>query len=1313
LHKGYFNFPQAADYSLSFNSFLGVSSITSATNETFAIILPNGANVTSFSPSSMLVESNGNGNSNGSGGSNLAGIADGTAVVGFFPWLGSASRSLPDVTVSFHYPAFNSPVLTASETTMPTLFNPGQNFTLALGVSNNGLKDARDLHFTLDFSGLVSWNQTTLYNSNQVTYTVTSLAVGKTDTHNFSFLSIAPEAPFTLSADYLDNASFAYSWHTFYSLAPNINFNGPLVVTKSLNVTSPSYGQIAQVTTTIHNTSPSQTFYNVLDTTPESFPFNYPNGFGPAAITQPCPNIANFIANTTHFTFQLYGGCSSTQLTQVLVKHGTQTIFQLVAAPNLPLWGGDVWAPLKPYAYPGNIVLAAGESVTLQLKFQNGQSQGIALSSVYPGNFYTYFQEYPGTSYLNLACSPCPMLKGGTTTISGNLTDPTGTPIVGATVELEYQPSSFGPGPTRNIFLANVTTNAQGEYIYAWTAASQLGVGYEYLTAYYPGSGSHNSRFVSSNFYVLNPTTIMPGQTITLDSLYIFNVTGTLTIEPDRVVYSTKANVTYASGTGTTTQPILGGYVALSNTVTLTVGSAAILPTVGMTMNATRLSFYYAAQNQTNVRINITVNNAGPQTATNVVVTALIPRNNYNYYALGRWLPVVSAGTVTSVDNSQGTVRFSAGTLQPGQTASAWYIVKMNTTGGLFVTYSNVTAQGPTGTQYRFTYTGPILTGYSSFTKPPPQPAQGSLQTAITIDPAVIANGTSTTVTLHLYNNGNATLSSINATISTYNYNYNGSLSVTFNHAFLLVPDMAPFTTQTVSFIATDHTSNGGLWYTLSSSISGTVHYRQTAVGQSSGYSSNLTVYNQKIAGFKPTLRVDVSVGQTVVPAGSVVVAIVTVTNTGSSNVTNVGVNLNGGWPELTYGSLNPQWNYIIKPGQTVKFRIGIQTRPGVLYPVFVSNSVYYGYSQPSSGVSGVGSSLSASSAAVFRATETDGPTIGTPWSSPFAPTPSDRENIWVMMSDPTGIGSADLDYSTNKQTWTTIPMTSMIATYAAPGVGGTVIAQSLVGDIYNATIPAQVNGTTIFYRIRASDYLGYPTTKDSNGAWYSYTVLGFNPTQGSVIVQVPSGNNVQVNVAQYIPTVKATITLNLTTSVPIQLTQLSSTGASAIGAPTTPPGQSSLGIYLQIQTPVPITGINAVIRIYYNSTQIQGLNASTIAPYHWETGTSSWVPLDNVQRNTTEMWVQGTASHFSLFAIFAASPAPTCTSNCTKTQPPNQPPWLIIGVVVAVVMVAAIGGFYTTRMRRRGSSSTESTLTPAPASGPSASPGPEPGPVT
>ncbi len=227
---------------------------------------------------------------------------------------------------------------------------------------------------------------------------------------------------------------------------------------------------------------------------------------------------------------------------------------------------------------------------------------------------------------------------------------------------------------------------------------------------------------------------------------------------------------------------------------------------------------------------------------------------------------------------------------------------------------------------------------------------------------------------------------------------------------------------------------------------------------------------------------------------------------------------------------------------------------------------------------------------------------------------------------------------------------------------------------------------------------------QDNNGIDFSYTVQG--GSNNAVIEQKP-GTNVVVNLTQSIPTLRATITLNVSTPIAIQVTRLSSNPG---GSP--PAGTSPLGIYVQINANVSIT-LDARIRLYYTASQVQGLNASSVAPYYWD-GTN-WVALDNVVVNTSQMWVEGTVHHFSLFAIFAAAQTPACTSNCTKSPPPAQSPWLIIGIVVAVVVVAAVGGFYTTRMRKRGSSSTGSTLTPppAPASGTPASPGSEPGPNT
>jgi len=256
------------------------------------------------------------------------------------------------------------------------------------------------------------------------------------------------------------------------------------------------------------------------------------------------------------------------------------------------------------------------------------------------------------------------------------------------------------------------------------------------------------------------------------------------------------------------------------------------------------------------------------------------------------------------------------------------------------------------------------------------------------------------------------------------------------------------------------------------------------------------------------------------------------------------------------------------------------------------------------------------------------------------------------------------------------------------------------MGDIYNATIPAQNGGTTVYYRVRSTDRLGNPSLQDNNGIDFSYTVQGGS---NNVVIQQPPGTNVVLNVTQSIPTLRATITLNVSTPISIQVTQLSSNPG---GNP--PSGTSPLGIYVQINANVSIT-LDARIRLYYTTSQVQGLNPSSVTPYYWD-GTN-WVALGNVVVNTSQMWVEGTVHHFSLFAIFASA----STSPPPPPPPPAaaQPPWLIIGIVVAVVVVAAVGGFYTTRMRKRGPSSTESTLTPPPASGTPASPGSEPGPTT
>jgi hypothetical protein len=1280
LQKNKLDFSQAQDHTLDFSTVLGLpSALKSTTNETFATVLPGGAQVTSFSPSTMLIQSS----------------DSVTLVLGLFPWVGSAQRTLPDISVTFHYPAFDSPVLSASWTSNPTTFNVGDNFTLALTLTNTGAMDAQNILVNLGFSSL-SWGQLAAGNgqSNNIQYSIPSIPIGSSNTTNLGkFLSYTPENAFTLSASYLDTQNFAYKWNTIFSIAANIQTSGPLIVTKTVTPSNPVLGQNGTVTVTIHNTDTSNQYANMLDVTPEAIPFLYPNGPYPGSSNNGfCPNLYNLNGNLTHFTFSFNSYCGSTVVTGVSVARNST--FYPVATPNVPV-SGEQWAPL--YHYPAGFSPNIYDPLTVQLTFQNSQ-QYKGYTTVYPYATLPQLGD-PSASYLSLDCSipqttQCNVLKGGSgaPTLSGVLVNTYGTPISGATIKLGYTTySSFNIYTTGT--LATLTTSSSGTYTFLWSNAPQLAPGSYQLFANYTGTTGHSAQIKYLQVYVVQPFFIGPGQTITMSYPYFFNSTGPITIEPERVTYSTRFNVTFSCGPSCTgSVPILGEFEAESSPVTVNVQAPIIHPVVETTMDTQKLSFVYLAQNQSLVQINLRVTNTGPQTATNVVVSSTIPHLYYQYGSyFGAQLPVADNGNVT-VDKINGLVTFNLATLSPGQEASAWYVVQANSTGStLYQTASNVTAQA-NGTTFKFGYTGALLAVYFPPKYSQPQ-AQGSLQSYVTVDPPAITNGTSTTVTVHLFNAGNVTYNTISAALS-------GSfLPLTFDSTTKSVPDMAPGTSQTVTFTAA--ASANSYYYGGNSTyvfFYGNVHYNQSkTVGFYTGFSGSVLIYNSK-AGFNPSVRIDVSAPTATVSAGAPDIVVVTVSNVGSIPINNLNVGLQTDGPfgtsgtETSYGNLNSNWPNSIAPGQAVKFRVGIETRAGGYYRVFV-NQANYNLKDPSCSTNCSNyATISGSTAATITATDTTGPAVTIPWLSPFAPTPSDPENIWTQVSDQSGLSSVNLEYSTDKSTWNSIKMTPLIGSY----LNGQDILQiqSTIGDIYNATVPPQNGGTTIFYRIRATDRLGNPTLQDNNGIDFSYTVQGSN----SVVVQVPPGTtNYVVNVTQTNPNigVKTTITLNVSAPISIQVTKLSTNpGGSA------PTGTSPLGIYLQINANVSIT-LQARIRVYYTASQVQGLNVSTVTPYYWD-GTK-WVALGNVVVNTSGMWVEGTVTHFSLFALFANAasqpppPPPTPTSG---------PPWLVIGIVVAVVVVAAVGGLYTTRMRRRGSSTTAPASAPPPASVTSVSPG-------
>src|SRR5438093_1902756 len=390
-----------------------------------------------------------------------------------------------------------------------------------------------------------------------------------------------------------------------------------------------------------------------------------------------------------------------------------------------------------------------------------------------------------------------------------------------------------------------------------------------------------------------------------------------------------------------------GEYVSQSQPVTVTVAPPVTVPVVDATMNLPKISFLYVAQNQSLVQVNLRVTNTGPQTATNVVVSSLIPQTTSpSGFGSSRpyWLPVVSTGPFVTEASNNETVTFSPGTILPGQSFSSWYIVRANST-NLFVTSSNVTAQAG-GNQFKFSYTGPVLGVY-----PTPTPSSiplypiGLLKGYVTIDPAVVANNTATTVSFHLYNAGNVTYTNINASVASYP----GS-QLTFSTKSKLALDMAPGTSQIVNFTAMAsaaafYFSGGVSTYALGSALS----YNQSrTIGLRDNFYQNVLIYDPTIPSFNPSLRVDISAPTPQVSAGSPVLVIVTVTNTGSSDVTNFSYELAAysplfnpagpSTPETISGGYFTDWPYRLAPGQAVKFRIGLQTRAGGSYPVFASS---------------------------------------------------------------------------------------------------------------------------------------------------------------------------------------------------------------------------------------------------------------------------------------------------------------------------------------------------------------------------------------
>jgi hypothetical protein len=1245
IHKKVLTFSLPQDYTIGFGSLVGVSGgIYSTTNETFVAAMPDGAQVKSFSPVNMLVQS-----STGS-----------TLVIGVFPWVGTAQRLLPDVTVTFHYPSFDSPYLSATWTTTPSTFNVGQPFSLTLSITNTGAMDASNLHFTLDFGGVVLVGQPT---TNSISFTVASLLKGNSINRLYNFQSFNANPSFSLSASFLDTSNYVYQWSTQYSPSPNVRTNGGLTVTKSVNPTNPSYGQIGNVTVTIHNNNLTATYFNIEDLNPDAEIFLYPQGVGNTPPQpQSCPSLANMYpqipANATYFSFRVQNGvgCAPTLLTHVYFQPFGQAM-QLVSSPNMLLGGGEAWSPVKTYLIPGGPV-ALFSQITLRLTFQNA-------ANITTTGQVTYFgplpqQENPKTSYLGLYCLPCSVTSGGSTTLTGALVDANGGPIATSPVLLSYKLSNNTVRP-----ITTVITNATGGFSTSWLGVSTLPVGSYRLIANYTGSVTNNAEGAYIPFYIITPTGIGPGGTIVFSYPYFFNVTGSLSITPERIAYSSQVN---ATGTG---QQLIGEFVAQSFAVPVTVGMPVIVPVTYMTMNTTKISIFYIAQNQSQIQVNLQVTNTGPQLANNIVVSALIPQgsrtNSSGGPSIPYWLPVTSLGTGVSEASNLKTVSFTVASLAWGQPSTVFsYIVRANST-GLFQSALNVTAVSGSN-QYKFYYTAPILEVYPS-AKTLQTPQIGLLQAYVTVDPAVVANQSSTTVSVHLYNAGNVTYDNINATVPSFAFS-----GLNFPILSKIVANMAPGSSQTVNFTATALVPTTNFFNGVSSYwLSGTVTYNQSSTKSfQTSFQATVPIYNPTILGFNPSLRVILSTPTVQVSAGAIVFMTLTATNTGTSNVTNFVYNVrafsplfnpNGpSSPETSYGGYNANWPYSIGAGQSISFRIGLQTRAGGVYTVFGSYLNYF-HSPPGSLSSSQGEQVSASTAALVTATDTMPPAISTPWSSPFAPSSSDQVHVWTQVYDGSGVSNVNVEYSTDRLSWTSVPMTPVFG-FILKGQG-LPVQQPFFGDIYNVTIPPIGPGAAVFYRIRATDSLGNTGLQDNNGNDYVYFIQGGN---SYLFPNQSPGTNILLNGTQFVPGITTSVFLNVSTPIAVQVIQLSGNPG---GVP--PAGLSALGLYTQVNANVSVT-LGARIRFYYTPAQIQGLNASTISPYYWNG--ASWVPLSNVSVNTSQNYVEGLVNHFSLFGVFAQK------ASTQPIQPASQPYFLYIGLA-GIVAVALIAGLLFAKRRK------------------------------
>jgi hypothetical protein len=204
-------------------------------------------------------------------------------------------------------------------------------------------------------------------------------------------------------------------------------------------------------------------------------------------------------------------------------------------------------------------------------------------------------------------------------------------------------------------------------------------------------------------------------------------------------------------------------------------------------------------------------------------------------------------------------------------------------------------------------------------------------------------------------------------------------------------------------------------------------------------------------------------------------------------NIAAIGVNVGANDGNFTYF-------YILDGGARVETAIGATVNADPVnytinnLDVSGNTSIQVGFEFSENG-SGDGYSIS--SFEVAEVTGNPAPTISNISSSTLSPIPTDNVTITADFTDADGIASATLRWGTTSGSLT-----------------NNISMSNTSGDTYSGTIPAQVDGTTVFYTVEATDSNAAPETTVSNENNYLVLEPMVTPYEIDFTTTNPSNDN-------------------------------------------------------------------------------------------------------------------------------------------------------------------------------------------------------------